>query len=237
MAQQVYEYFDGIKKNATESSSMMMASKIYVHQSHQLDQSFQNVAETKFHTSVEQLDFGDAVKSVEIINDFVKEKTNGKIMEFMQPNELTANLSVLFTNAICFKGNWDLTFSRIQNLNDETGIFHVSDSETIPATFVTSNGIYNYIELPDLDASAIELKLNQSRFSVVFILPNKRSGLTELESKFENHHFEDILRALKPQMVTVTIPMFKVEYDIEVKNFEKVLQHFFFKNFDSNLMS
>lgn len=54
--------------------------------------------------------------------------------------------------------------------------------------------------------------------SLLLVLPNKLDGLNQLEAKLVHTDLESLLKDLSLAKVDVTIPKFKLEYDIDLKD-------------------
>lgn len=80
----------------------------------------------------------------------------------------------------------------------------------------------NYKYLYDLDASAVELYFGNTEFTFVIILPNNRTGLSDLEAKLKDYDLKYIMKSTKYNAPNITIPKFEIEFDI---GFNEILQN------------
>lgn len=81
-----------------------------------------------------------------------------------------------------------------------------------------------------MDAEAIELNYKNSKFSFVIVLPNSRTGLSELEKKIKGYGLANIMSQMKKQKTILKLPKFKVEYEIDLRNaLENVCIHKIFE--------
>lgn len=135
VANQFHTFTEKLQKNFG-SAKFSMANQIYVQQGHKLSKKFQEIASTKFESGVEMLNFGDAMKSAEIINGFVAEKTNGKIKDFVKSDSLSQDMMVYLVNAIYFKGMWQQPFDKKLTRQQS---FHTSDNRTISTDFMVGD--------------------------------------------------------------------------------------------------
>ena len=78
--------------------------------------------------------------------------------------------------------------------------------------------MYNYGVLPDLEASAVELKYADSCASMLIILPDKKNGLEKLEKNLQNYDIKNILKQMTEESVEVTLPIFQIETKIELNS-------------------
>lgn len=205
----------------TGDSSVSIHNQIYVKSGAQLNKDFQKSANVNFGAGVETLDFTDATKCAEIINNFVEERTNKKVTNFVKPNMLSADTDIFLVNAIYFKGTWQKKFD--PEITSE-GEFYINETETVPAIFMGNDDVFNHASLLELDASALEMKYESSRFSFVAILPNSRTGLPTLETKLKEYSFSNITSRLNPHIVSVIIPQFKIEYEIGLNDVLKAVR-------------
>ena len=239
VANQFHTLAGQLQKNIGDAQ-FTMANRIYVQRGHKLNKNFQNVATTKFESGVENLNFGDAVKSAEMINRFVAEKTNGKIKELVKSDSLSTDTLVFLVNAIYFKGNWKLPFNKKFT---RKAPFHTSNNQTISTDFMVSSffcafeEIYskslilfpcfflkkkvltnwlNYAYSDELKAEFVELKYADSQFSFVVAKPSSKSNLQQLEMKIKGSKLGDIFNEMEPQVIQLNLPKFKVEYEIEL---------------------
>lgn len=234
IAEQFNDFYSQLQQSVG-SSSLSIANQIYVQQGREINRYFDELATTKFESGVEALNFDNVEQSADIINRFVEEETHGKIVDFVKPNALDASTAMFLVNAIYFKGIWETKFSKERT---RPGNFFVAESQAIRTDFMTNNKVFNYAKLKDLNASALQLKYANSTLSFVILLPNNRVGLPELETKLHGYDLTSITRKMRPRKMEVTIPKFKIDYEIElstiltdvmIENFQIFLFIFFKK--------
>lgn len=213
-ADQFHEYY-GLLEKSVGKSTLSIANQIYVQNGYQINKNFQEVAVKKFLSGIEALNFAESVPSAKKINDFVEVKTKEKIKDLIKPDMLNADTRVVLVNAIYFKGDWEYKFNKDRTYE---GDFFVSETEKVPVEFMTIKKKFNYGVLDDLDATALEMKYANSNFSFVIVLPNSRTGLPALESKLHNYYLAKITQQMYSQEVDVTIPKFKVEFEINLND-------------------
>lgn len=211
-ANQFAEYY-GLLQKSVGQSTLSIANQIYVQIGHPINKNFEEVAVKKFLSGIDSLDFAKSDASAKTINQFVEEKTKEKIKDLIKPEMLSSDTRVVLVNAIYFKGNWEYQFDKDSTTE---GDFYISESETVPVDFMHIKKKFNYALLEDLDATALEMKYANSNFSFVIVLPNSRTGLSALESKLKNYDLAQITDTMHKQEVEVTIPKFKVEFEINL---------------------
>lgn len=209
-----YELFDKVVGN----SSLSIVNQIYMPRGYQLNRDFEEVAAKKFKSGVRSLNFASAEKSAQIINKFVEEKTKKKIKDLIKADALNEDTRVILVNAIYFKDNWKYQFDMGITY---TGDFYISENEKNTVDYMTNKNYYSYAILEDLDATAVELEYANSNISFVIMLPNNRTGLSALETKLKDYDFATIIERMNAEEVQITIPKFKVEFEIHLNEILK----------------
>lgn len=87
-----YKEFDRLIRKSAGESELMTANQIYVQRGFQLKEGFEEMAVKKFASGIESVDFTQPNETAQIINHFVKQKTEQKtkqkIKDFVDPNLL-----------------------------------------------------------------------------------------------------------------------------------------------------
>ncbi|XP_037047661.1 leukocyte elastase inhibitor A-like [Bradysia coprophila] len=222
IADQYSDYLESLQKRAN-SSTLSVANQLYVRHDYKLNETFQDVAVRKFSAGVVPVDFLDRTKTAEKINRFVQEKTNDKIKEIVKPNSFENETRLFLVNAIYFKAKWEqkLTKTITGSFYTKRGFIFMNSA---PADFMHSEHcMFNYGTLSDLDASALEMKYANSDFSFLIVLPDSYTGLSSLENQLQNYALEKITDQMWKQVVTVTIPKFKIKSEMILNNILRMM--------------
>jgi serpin B len=172
---------------------------------------FVELLQEAYHLGLKTADFETAAaQEILRINAWVAGKTANKIPKLLNSGMLTSQTQLVLTNAIYFKGKWQLPFN---------------PEETKPLSFLKLDGVevkvptmyqketFGYLEREEVQMIELPYKTSESSpgLSMVILLPTKTDGvgLSKVEEKLE-----DYLRLqsdLKPLKVSVYLPKFKVE--------------------------
>lgn len=214
IANQFYEHYGRLERGAG-NTTFSIANNIYVQKGYTIKKNLQDVATQKFYSSIESVNFEEKEETAHIINSFVEEKTNKRITNMIKPDTLGSDSRVVLINAIHFKGDWEQKFYEYSTNKSE---FYVSETEKVPVDLMNIDEWFNYADLPELNASALEMKYADSNFSMVVILPNSRAGLSELESNMKDHDLKEIVANMSMQKVEIWIPKFEHELELNLNN-------------------
>lgn len=189
------------------------ANKVYVMKNFSVKKSFQDVATKSFASEAQTLDFSHNTEAAGTINGWVEEHTNNKIKDLIKADSLDADTRMVLVNAIYFKGFWTYQFDP---KNTFKAPFYLNDVDSVQVDFMKIKKNFKYGFLENLDATALELPYKDSDISMLIILPNKKTGLSALESKLHTIDFAELSNQMYSQEVNVEIPKFKIEFDIEL---------------------
>lgn len=213
-ANQFQEYIAMLKKSAGKSI-LSLANRVYVQQGREIKQQFRDVAVEKFSSGIEALNFANSADSARIINQFVENKTYNKIKDIVKPDLLDASTSVVLVNAIYFNGTWQNKFDKKQTYKED---FYTDDVNKQSTDFMHIKTRFNYADLIEFDATALEMNYACSDISFVIVLPNKRSGLSLLESRLQHYDLSKIVGQMYSTQVDVAIPKFSTDFIINLNN-------------------
>ncbi|XP_037945180.1 serine protease inhibitor 42Dd-like isoform X2 [Teleopsis dalmanni] len=195
------------------SEILHIANKIYVMNGFKINIDYNEILKTKFFTSAEEINFASGSESAHIINKWIESKTNNLIKDMIPASGLSSDTRLLLLNAVHFKGNWqhkfEITKTRLEN-------FYIDDGVSVQVQMMSQKNRFRYADLPDLNATAIELPYKKCDLSMLIILPKSVTGLKALEEALLNKPISDITKELSFQEVVVKIPKWKAEFSIEL---------------------
>lgn len=161
IANQFHKYSE-LLENDNEKATLSIANQIYVRDGYMLNKTFQNVAAEKFSCCVQSLNFGNNIQSAQILNNFVENKTHCKIKNFIKSENIKGDSKIMLINAIYFKSNWKNRFNKTLTFPDD---FYVNENETIQVDFMKIQSNFHLSYMRELDASALEMKYANSKYS------------------------------------------------------------------------
>lgn len=217
VANQSHEYIELIEKSAGQSE-LMIASQIYIQQEFQLNTNFQKMAINKFHTGVESVDFRKENETIELINNFVEEKTNGKIKEIVTADKITPLTRIFLVNSIYLNSTWAQPFPLRGTRRDK---FYISETETVDVEYIGMKKSVWHTDVNELNAEALGLDYANSNFTFIIILPNKRTGLSTLEAHLPNIDLSEIVDQMRDHEHRIKIPKFKLQSEFQMNDILK----------------
>lgn len=197
------------------SAEVITFNEIFVQNNFKLNQTFQNVAATKFSAGVLQTDFSDFTfnSDIDLINSFIKRRTHNIIQDVVVENAgmISSNTRAVAVNGIYFGGSFLHRFNRIDS-------FEGRFNGTGRTGYMTTIDTFNYAELPDLNARAIEMQYVNSNLTLVVVLPTENK-LNELVANLKDFDWEKITNQMQQKTVEVTMPKFEAKNRIMLNSY------------------
>lgn len=211
----LYGVYHSLLSRSAGNSTLIVVNQFYLQLGYLLQKEFQDIAIDRFSSGIEGVDFAKSSETAAKINRFVEKKTHNKIKDLISPESLKPDSRVVLINAVYFKAKWNNQFERNKTSEED---FYSSETDKQPVEFMHNTEYFNYAALPDLDAKMLEMQYADSQFSFLNILPNKRTGLSELESKLKNIDLKTIVGQMNLEKVQVSMPKFKIEHRVSLQS-------------------
>ncbi|MCL5029628.1 MAG: serpin family protein [Bacteroidetes bacterium] len=191
------------------------ANSIWYRQGFTFEQNFLDVNKNYFDASVQGLDFSNPA-SVDVINNWVKERTKEKITSIIK--QIPKEAVMYLINAIYFKGTWKYQFDTSATKQDE---FYVAQNDEIKCMMMSQKDTLNYYNTNNYQA--VELPYGNGDFSMVIILPSTGEDINSFISQIDENFWNSLLNSMTKQEVNLWLPKFKIEYFINLNNALKSL--------------
>lgn len=220
-----------LKSLKIHSKAYITANRIYVRSDRKLNEKFQSTIEKRIGYAVGEnsMDFKDNELAARNINEWISNQTDHKITDLIDAEVITSDTRVILVNAIYFKGVWKNKFPKE---NTFTGNFYINEKDFKDIEFMQLKTDLRYNRFEDLNAACVELPYENEDIALYVVLPNERTGLKDLLSKFHKIDFQkEIVDNLIEQKVDVTLPRFKTEFSV---NLNGALKHMGAKMIFSN---
>ncbi|KAI5090583.1 serpin peptidase inhibitor, clade B (ovalbumin), member 1 [Silurus meridionalis] len=125
---------------------LRLANRIYGEKTLHFLSEFVDSTQKQYQADMQAVDFiGSSEKSRKLINHWVKEKTEGKIKDILQPGTVTAMTRLSIVNAIYFKGKWKHVFKK-KNTKKMPFKINQNRSKPVQMMFQTNKFPFNYID-------------------------------------------------------------------------------------------
>jgi len=154
------------------------------------------------------VDFQNAPESARRqINEWVSDKTNKRIKDIIPPGVLDPSTRLALANAIYFKATWEYEFDPNET-SDEP--FHLLDGETVSVPMMGMETGRNFAYASGNGWQAVALPYKGGLTEMVIIVPDA-GNFEAFESTLTADRYDEILSALEPKKVILSMPKFTFE--------------------------
>jgi len=155
---------------------------------------------------VNALDFvAEPDESRVTINEWVEERTNDRIKDLFPSGSIDADVRLVLTNAIYFKGDWLYEFDEEATSEEE---FHVTPTTSVEVDMMSLRDDFNYAETDELQL--LELPYTGEDVSMLILLP-KRSYMGDVEAQLSAERLGEWVDMMEGAAVNVYLPRFTFE--------------------------
>ena len=189
-----------------------LANSIWIRNSFPVFTDFIETIENNYFAEIISAPFDQT--TVTDINDWIEDKTNGKITEVIQ--NISYDEKMFLINALYFKGNWKYTFDPEETENE---YFHMSEDSTITVQMMKSSG-KDYTYYFDENFSLCRMPYGRDVLAMYILLPDYNYTIEEILNEFDADEWLTWKNSLAPlpeedeyEYFEFSLPKFKIEYE------------------------
>ncbi len=192
-----------------------IANSIWTRKGISFSPSFLRINKEFYQSKVREIDFTNP-QNKKIINNWVKDKTQGKIDKII--DKLNPSSVMMLLNAIYFKADWEQPFS--EDSTKEMPFYLANGyQKQHPIMFQLSE----YLYYEDQDFRAVSLPYKKGRVSMYVFLPNPGVGLEKFHQVLNQKNWENWMEQFFLEKINLGLPKFKTEYEVTLNDVLKSL--------------
>ncbi|XP_066503700.1 antithrombin-III [Hoplias malabaricus] len=200
------------KHNTVE---LVSANRLFGEKSLTFSDTFQNISETVYGAKLMPLNFKEKPEESRLkINEWISEKTNGKINDTLPKGSLDSTAVLVLVNTIYFKGQWKNKFDKNDVIPSQ---FHISEKHKCSVHLMYKETKYRYGKFPDNKVKVLEMPYNGGGISMVLVLPDNDISLSEVVANLTLKRLSGWLNTMTETTVAVQIPRFRIEDSFSLK--------------------
>jgi len=146
------------------------------------------------------------------VNEWVAEVTKNRIKNILSAGSVDDMTRLVLTNAVYLKAPWDTPFEKQLTAD---GDFHLSTGSTVTVPFMHQSELLGYAEGEGWQA--VELPYKGRELSMVVFLP-ETTELGAFISTFDADRLEQMLSALTPETVSLSLPTFETRSELSLSD-------------------
>ncbi|MDZ7996195.1 MAG: serpin family protein [Nostoc sp. EfeVER01] len=202
--------------NSDPKVQLNIANSLWANKNFSFQPDFLQRVQYFYKAKVSNLNFQDPTAS-SIINNWVKDNTNGKINKIIEKIEPDQVLFLI--NAIYFKGKWSQEFDKNQTAQYP---FYRTSGRPKQHPMMSQNGDYRYYENKQFQAVSLPYG-KDGKFSFYIFLPKQNSNLKAFYQNLNVENWERWITQFSKQKGFIRLPRFKTDYDITLNDSLKSL--------------
>jgi len=199
------------------NESVELANLLVVDEELDINEVFVKKLEEFYFSNIKEVDFSQPEESARLINNWVANKTENLIKEFLSPDAISDDSRLVLLNAIYFKANWMKSFNKFDTSSQ---VFDINQEKQLNVDMMYQQETFSFAENDKLDCQVLDLPYEDENFSMLIFLPNQ-SGSEPLNRIIKNLEYRDITRILKDmkeKVMSVSLPKFTVGYKSQLRD-------------------
>jgi serpin B len=203
----------GKDSKATDGQSFQLnlANALWGEKTYSILPSYLDLLAENYSAGLKQVDFIHQSESArQTINDWVENKTQGKIKDLLQKGTIDQETRLVLTNAIYFNAAWKHAFNKAWTSSQA---FFGTTSENMVQM------MYQKIDAPYVAGTnyqAIQLPYDGDELSMLVVMPND-GEFDNFQNNLSNEQLQNIVTSLSPTPVTLSLPQFELTDDFQLK--------------------
>ena len=142
-----------------------------------------------------------------IINAWVEDKTNRKIVELIPRDVLDSLVRLVLVNAVYFKGDWAVQFDPAHT---HEAPFRLTADEVVTVPMMQQTARLRHGRFDGLQV--LELPYAGNELSMLVLLPDTVDGFDALQTTLTAKQLDAWAQSLEAEEIKVFLPRFKIEY-------------------------
>lgn len=198
-----------ISTNISKGSLFEIANSIWINKSITVKENFITTNSNYYNATVEKLNFDDA-NSVNIINDWVSDKTNKKIPKII--DEIKPNDVLFLINALYFKSDWKYQFKKENTL--ERPFYGKNNTKKVQMMQI--NASFNIYENDNF--TAVKLPYKNDKYVMTVLLPKDGKNIKDISNSLNKSNWENWNGSFSSREVQLSMPKFTFSYEKRLNN-------------------
>ncbi|MEH1898228.1 MAG: serpin family protein [Nostoc sp.] len=203
-------------ENPDTKVQLSIANSLWANQDVSFAPDFLKRTQDFYQAKISNFNFKDAAAS-NIINNWVKENTKGKITKIVE--KIEPNQVLFLINAIYFKGNWSNEFDKNKTAQHP---FYITSNRRRQYPMMSQEGDYRYYESEEFQAVSLPYG-KDGKTSFYIFLPKQNSNLKALYQNLNFETWEKWMTQFNKQKGFIRLPRFKTDYEVTLNDALKSL--------------
>lgn len=192
--------------NSIKGIETKIGDSVWIQKGLNVKEEFQNIGKNYYEAEVNEVDFSKK-ETIDTINNWVSERTVGKIKKIVNSLELKDTAMALI-NTIYFKGKWREPFN--ENATSKQN-FTSSEGDVKKVDMMNAMLEVEYVKGSNFEA--VRLPYEDNNFGMYIFLPLKGLNINSFMKDMNYDNWNKYMNEFTSKQVMVKLPRFKIEYE------------------------
>ncbi|XP_073466407.1 serine protease inhibitor A6-like [Aquarana catesbeiana] len=208
---QAYSTLLHLLNEPKSSLQVDIGNALFVQQTLTLLKCFEDDLKNLYHAEIRKTNFNDPQEATKEVNEYVKNKTEGKIKELVK--EFPADTKLALVNYVLFKGKWQETFNAAFT---STRKFKVDKNTTVDVPMMRRTGQYNIYRDTKLPCTVVELPYKDNA-SMIIAMANP-GKIHVVEQGLSAETIQRWRTSWRKTTIELSVPKFNITSKINLKD-------------------
>jgi serpin B len=206
-------YLDQLELSADGHVDLRIANRLWAERSYALHPTFLDINAAAYRSALQPMNFTTAAEqSREEINQWVAQKTDGRILDLIPQGVINPMTRLVLTNAIYFKGDWLHAFDEKDTQERK---FYLKDSAAVDRDFMHRRGNIHYADNERFQL--LRLPYKGEKQSMVLVLPKRNVALETVQADMNSTLINKAFQTGQPEVI-LALPKFKLTIPLSLKD-------------------
>ena len=187
---------------------MAVANSLWGQDGAPLQTGFLDLVARHYGGGMNVVDFRRGVEAARVrINRWVEDKTKERIRELIPSGGLDSDTRLVLVNTVYFKGMWVQQFRKAATRDEP---FYLEGGGKVQAPLMHQSEEVRYLQAGGFQA--VDLDYQGDDLSMLVLLPDKKDGLRDLETRLSARMLHDCMAKMLVREVKLFLPRFRMTW-------------------------
>ncbi|KAM4690566.1 serine protease inhibitor A6-like [Rhinophrynus dorsalis] len=207
---ELYEHLLQTLNEPKNNLQITIGNALFVEEKLRVLKSFFDKLEHQYRAELIGTNFRNTKKAVEQINNYVKNKTNGKIKELVK--DLEEGIKLVMINHVFFKGKWEMPFHPDST---QLGRFSLDPNTSVEVPIMSHTDSYKILQDKDLPCTVLHLPYKSNAFMLIVV--SELGKIHEVEKELSKEVLARWINSAAKTFVELRLPKFSISSSLNLK--------------------
>jgi len=203
--QSLYNYL-----NYNEEYNISTANALWIQEGYHILEEYKELIKTFYGGDSTDIDYSNPEQAAETINSWVENQTNNLIQNLISPGNIIPGLTeLILTNAIYFKGTWQVQFDEINTTERPFELSEVENIDVQTMSLTNTQDQFNYTENEMMQI--LELPYNGNEICMNIFLPKEGYEVSDIISTLDHENYKELIDSMQETELDIYLPKFTIK--------------------------